>query len=449
MAKKATLTPVTDTVNNAGAINTQLNAINDKLDNTLSLDGSAPNSMQADIDLNNNDLLNIGTINGSDATGLGPNLDAVAAISGDVAAVSAIAADVTTNAANIVAIQNAAANAASAAADAASAAASFDSFDDRYLGSKVSEPTVDNDGDPLLEGALYWNSTSNQMFIYNGVAFETAAISSINPSFTSMTVSGNISLSDNNKIIFGAGNDLEIFHDGVNSYINDVGTGSLYIKGSSDMSLQSATGETYFNAIADGATTLYHNNASKVATTATGATVTGTVTADGLTVDTNTLHVDSANNRVGIANLTPTTALDVTGTITGTNVTATATVSGATVSSTGNVTATGTVSGATVTATGTVSGATVTATGTVSGATVSSAGGVTATGAVSGANVTATGYVKTGATVVASLPAAATAGAGARHFVTDANATTFASVVAGGGANAVPVYSDGTDWRIG
>lgn len=39
--------------------------------------------------------------------------------------------------------------------------------------------------------------------------------------------------------------------------------------------------------------------------------------------------------------------------------------------------------------------------------------------------------------------------AGARAFVSDANATTFASIVAGGGANGVPVYSDGTNWRIG
>lgn len=58
-------------------------------------------------------------------------------------------------------------------------------------------------------------------------------------------------------------------------------------------------------------------------------------------------------------------------------------------------------------------------------------------------------YVRTVATVVASLPSAATAGAGARAFVTDATATTFASVVSGGGANSVPVYSDGTQWLIG
>lgn len=50
---------------------------------------------------------------------------------------------------------------------------------------------------------------------------------------------------------------------------------------------------------------------------------------------------------------------------------------------------------------------------------------------------------------VANLPAAGTAGAGARAFVTDATATTFATVVAGGGSNGVPVYSDGTYWRIG
>jgi hypothetical protein len=57
--------------------------------------------------------------------------------------------------------------------------------------------------------------------------------------------------------------------------------------------------------------------------------------------------------------------------------------------------------------------------------------------------------VRTHARTVATLPVAATVGAGSRAFVTDANATTFASIVAAGGANGVPVYSDGTNWRIG
>ena len=54
-----------------------------------------------------------------------------------------------------------------------------------------------------------------------------------------------------------------------------------------------------------------------------------------------------------------------------------------------------------------------------------------------------------GATLVASLPSAATVGVGARAMVTNASATTFHSIVAGGGSNIVPVFSDGTNWRIG
>jgi len=50
---------------------------------------------------------------------------------------------------------------------------------------------------------------------------------------------------------------------------------------------------------------------------------------------------------------------------------------------------------------------------------------------------------------VSTLPSAATVGVGARAFVSDATATTFASTVAGTGANKVPVYSDGTNWKIG
>lgn len=58
-------------------------------------------------------------------------------------------------------------------------------------------------------------------------------------------------------------------------------------------------------------------------------------------------------------------------------------------------------------------------------------------------------YVQTPSMTVANLAAAATAGAGARAFVTDATATTYLSTVAGGGSNKVPVVSDGTNWLIG
>jgi hypothetical protein len=65
-------------------------------------------------------------------------------------------------------------SAAAAGSSATAAAASYDSFDDRYLGAKSSNPSVDNDGNALLTGAIYWNSTSNEMRVYSGSAWITA-----------------------------------------------------------------------------------------------------------------------------------------------------------------------------------------------------------------------------------------------------------------------------------
>jgi hypothetical protein len=60
---------------------------------------------------------------------------------------------------------------AAAEAAAAAAAASYDSFDDRYLGAKSSAPSVDNDGNALITGAIYWNSVSGAMFAWTGSAW--------------------------------------------------------------------------------------------------------------------------------------------------------------------------------------------------------------------------------------------------------------------------------------
>ena len=60
---------------------------------------------------------------------------------------------------------------AAAQAAATAAAASYDSFDDRYLGAKSSAPSVDNDGNTLGVGAIYWNSVTNQMFAWTGSAW--------------------------------------------------------------------------------------------------------------------------------------------------------------------------------------------------------------------------------------------------------------------------------------
>ena len=55
----------------------------------------------------------------------------------------------------------------------AAAELALDTFDDVYLGSKASDPTVDNDGDPLVSGALYYNTTTNALKVYKGSSWAT------------------------------------------------------------------------------------------------------------------------------------------------------------------------------------------------------------------------------------------------------------------------------------
>ena len=87
-------------------------------------------------------------------------------------------------------------------------------------------------------------------------------------------------LSDSEKLIFGDSSDLQFYHDGNNSFIDEVGTGDLYIRATSKIELKTHNGaETYAQFNANGASKLYHDNSSKLATTSTGATVTGLLTA--------------------------------------------------------------------------------------------------------------------------------------------------------------------------
>lgn len=77
-----------------------------------------------------------------------------------------------------------------AATSASSAASLYDAFDDRYLGSKSSDPTLDNDGNALLTGALYWNTVSNAMKTYNGSSWVSVLSNSViaNSSTPALTI---------------------------------------------------------------------------------------------------------------------------------------------------------------------------------------------------------------------------------------------------------------------
>lgn len=119
------------------------------------------------------------------------DVSTVAGIAGNVTTVAGISSAITTTATNITAIQNASTNASNAATSATAAQtaqtaaeaardatlAAYDSFDDRYLGAKSSNPSVDNDGNALVAGALYYNTTVPEMRLYTGSAWVAAYVS--------------------------------------------------------------------------------------------------------------------------------------------------------------------------------------------------------------------------------------------------------------------------------
>jgi hypothetical protein len=101
-------------------------------------------------------------------------VDSILGSATSAATSAAAAATSETNAGNSASAASSSASAASASAS--SAAASYDSFDDRYLGPKSSAPTVDNDGNTLLTGAIYWNSTSSNLWVWTGSVWSQATL---------------------------------------------------------------------------------------------------------------------------------------------------------------------------------------------------------------------------------------------------------------------------------
>ena len=93
---------------------------------------------------------------------------------------------------------SAATSATTASTAATNAEASYDSFDDRYLGAKSSAPSTDNDGDALLTGSLYYNSSSNQLYVWSGSGWDEAAfsVSGAVSSFNTRTGAVTLSSSD-------------------------------------------------------------------------------------------------------------------------------------------------------------------------------------------------------------------------------------------------------------
>ena len=331
---------------------------------------TAGGTMSGEVAMGNNKITGLATpVASTDAT----NRAYVDGILGSATVAATSATTATTQAGIATTKAGEAANSASAAlASEQAAAASYDNFDDRYLGAKSTAPTLDNDGDALDIGALYFNSTTNIMNVYgsggwqsagsavngtsdrntytatagqtvfaatydtgyvdvylngvklisgtdftatNGTSITLASGAAVNDvvdivaygtfvladHYTSLqsdaryvevagdSMTGNLSFGVNDKAIFGAGSDLQIYHDGANSRILENGTGFLAIgTNGGEISLRGDNFNDFMlKAEQNSAVTLYHNNASKLATTSTGIDVSGRITTDAITEDTN------------------------------------------------------------------------------------------------------------------------------------------------------------------
>ena len=110
---------------------------------------------------------------------------------------------------------------------------------------------------------------------------------------------------DNVKAQFGAGNDLQIFHDGSNSYVSDVGTGNLILKGGGQILLKSPADENMITATGNGAVGLFYDNAPKLYTTSTGIDVTGTINSGKITASSasfnNHITVERSGTTMGLS----------------------------------------------------------------------------------------------------------------------------------------------------
>jgi len=134
-------------------------------------------------------------------------------------------------------------------------------FKDMFLAGTANLVNVTTTGDVTLTGAA------------NNVVFDAS--------------DNALEFADSAKATFGDAADLQIFHDASNSIIRDSGTGKLALDGSTVEVRKNDGSEVMAQFVEDGAVSLYHDNSVKLATTATGVTVTGSIAMDGLSLGDN------------------------------------------------------------------------------------------------------------------------------------------------------------------
>jgi len=164
-----------------------------------------------------------------------------------------------------------------------------------------SQGSVNNSGGTVIQDVTldtYGHVTGLTSYNLDGRYYTETEADSRFVNVTGDTMTGNLSFGDNDKAIFGAGSDLQIYHDGSNSYVKDAGTGDLYLQGSNNVQIESASGANMIYATAGAQVRLFYDGSPKFNTTSTGVDITGNVTVSG-TVD--GVDIQTLNTTAGAA----------------------------------------------------------------------------------------------------------------------------------------------------
>jgi len=267
LVPKATeVTTVAGSISNVNTVAGDISNVNAVAGNATNINAVAGNSSNINSAVSNASNINSAVSNASNINSAVSNASNINTVAGSISNVNSVGgsiSNVNTVATNI---------------------SNVNDFSDKYRVAS-SAPSSNND-----TGDLYFDTSANELKVYNGSAWQGGVTATGNlAGLGANTFTGNQSLGDNNKVIFGAGNDLQIYHDGSHSYIEDAGTGAIKIKGD-DVRIEDSAANNIIKSTGSSAE-LFYDGVKKFNTKSDGVLITGEASV------TNHLMMNHADNQ--------------------------------------------------------------------------------------------------------------------------------------------------------